>query len=450
MRKRNLFLTAALEAAAPSSAEVDDIHYTDTLQPKPGVGEGDDVDSSYDLDVDGEVGEGSPFAEFDEIDVVAESQETTLALESLSASAHRFMAYASALEEIASTIEAGAENGETVSPTTAALLTTALDGAGIGEPLSETVALESFDFSSSVATENFVDDLKERAKKVASAIASFAKKAADIVKAKLKRFADWFRKLPKIVEKLEKEIEATEGYVGTNFASEKYEKKAGTGFYAPASSRNISEVVRGTLAEYEKHTALVDGKFFADIKAMERSVNTGTAEEIVNSMNKTLVSLRTVLRDNNDAKYGSSDVFNNLPEKFVVGKLSGMSKNAITLEERDTEGLHGLKIAGPKDLAVLKDVALKAQRAFGSNTDALMFDSFVVTLGNRQNEGELGFINNYKLVAAYRSMAFSCVNAWAWCEASAATALFMNVFRATGWIRASIADSRARRRTEAA
>lgn len=445
--RTNMFLKPALEEAAQSSADLDDIHTLATLQPKPGVGVGEPVESEE--KPDGEVGEDHPFAEFDEIDVVAESQETTLALESIAATANRFLGYASALEEIANTVEDAAAAGNPLEPTAASLLTTAIDGAGIGEPLSEAVALESFSFSHAVATESFIEDVKARAGKVLKAVGEFAKKSWDVMAAKLKRFADYFRSMPKIVAKLEKEIELTEGVAGRNFEDAKLEKKSTERFFAPSSVRSVPEIIKGSMAEYDSITSLLDGKYASDLKSLERIVNDGSAEEVIGGMNKMLASIKAVLKQSNDSKYSTFDVINNLPEKFQLGKTSGMLANAVTWESRKIGYDGTLKVAGAKDLAAIKELAVKAERVINASIDKQMTGKFFVTYGSRTNSKELGFWDNAKLVATYRSLCFSAVHAWAWSEVSAAQGLYLNMFAATAWVRASIAEARAQKRAAA-
>ena len=113
MTKRNFFTaalaasagTAALESGDPAPVGVAAV-FTEqqNLQPKPGVGEEKGGEASLDdVKADKAYGEDADIADHDEIDTVAESQEHTLALEHLAATAMRFCRMGAALEEIAET-----------------------------------------------------------------------------------------------------------------------------------------------------------------------------------------------------------------------------------------------------------------------------------------------------------------------------------------------------------
>jgi hypothetical protein len=181
--KPNFFTTTALSAGLESSDKPvgpEAIHTQDTLQPKPGFAESKDgEDSLDDLKIAKAYGDDADIADHDEIDTVAESQDHTLALEMLHESIRKFSRYCGALEEIAETAETNLEAGQPMDPTQVSMLTTAIDSSDIGEPLAEGVALESFDFDARVATEGFVETLKDRAGKVRDAIGKFDKRIGE-------------------------------------------------------------------------------------------------------------------------------------------------------------------------------------------------------------------------------------------------------------------------------
>ena len=257
MSKRNFF-TAALESAAADTVEASAVFTQDTMQPKPGVGKDDPVLSEEKPAK--EFGEDHDFADADEIDTVAESQEHTLALEHLFQASMKYCRHAAALEEIAETAEANLAGGNPMDPTTVGMVTTALDSAGIGEPMEESVALEAFEFSRTVATEGFIDAVKDRAEKVWAAAAKFAKKAYEITAQKLKRFADYFRDLPKIYEKLEKEGAGLAANAGKPFQNAKWEKAIQSELYAPASTKTVLDAVSNAASEFKEVTNLAENR----------------------------------------------------------------------------------------------------------------------------------------------------------------------------------------------
>lgn len=445
MSKINMFLRAALEEAA--TVGPDAIHHTDPVAPKPGVGEAEFDDGAKE---EGEFGEEHPVAEHDEIDAVAESQEYTLAIEHLQSTIGRYMRVGAALEEIEEAVQSKLDNGEEMTATDTALVTTAIDAAGVGEPLAEGVALESFAFSGRVATESFMEDVANRAKKVWEAVSKFVKRVFEETRNRMKRFADFFRSMPKIVEKLEKEIEQTQGFEGKNFADSKRESSIQKKFFSPSSVKSPLDVVRNSTTEFDTLIKLVDNKLQGDAQALQRSWATDSPEQVVSSMNKVLATLKNVLSQGaTNAKHSAVIMEVNLPERFTLDGANGMAGTKATYNDGKQEFDASLKIASSKDLTVLKEVALRADRVITSVIDDLFDDTFILPYKGRSSSSSDADAKQMRdLTAKYRSLLQIVVDVWCGVVFGAAQGLFYNTFVATGWVRASIAEARAMRSAE--
>jgi hypothetical protein len=445
------FFTAALES--DSTVGVDAIHTQETLQPKPGFGEDKslEVQSDDDLKVAKAFGEDHDFADHDEIDTVAESQEHTLALEHLQATALRFCRMGAALEEIAETVETNLEAGVPMDPTQVAMVTTALDAAGVGEPLEESVALESFGFDANVATEGFVETIKERAKKVWAAVSKFAKKAWEVTLQKLKRFADYFRGLPSIYAKLEKE--GTMLTTSKPFQNAKWEKAVQDGLYAPASTKTVIAAIDNALAEYREVSRIVDGKLASDLKSLKSAWRGEKAETVVAVMNKVLASVRPLSEMNGTRfKHASSMVEVNLPTGVTLQNTGGLEGANVSYEDGMREFSAGVKTATVADIKHLKQSAETAanalnlawsnyQDAWKSDEEAEMADFFTYLErgGFSDEKGEVA----RKLLTKYTNLMRVVTDLTNAAVYSTADGLHSNHRVATRWIRFSIAEAKA-------
>ena len=449
--KRNFF-TAALESEVQGTVGVADvITEQQDLQPKPGVGEDKAGEPSLDdVKVDKAVGEDAEIAAADEIDTVAESQEHTLALEHLQAVTMRFCRMGAALEEIAETAEANLAAGQPMDPATVTMVTTAVDAAGIGEPLAEQVATESFEFSANVATEGFIDAVKERAEKVWAAVAKFFKKAIDLTVEKLKRFADYFRNLIKIYEKLEKDSELLAGNAGKPFQSAKYEKDLHDRIYAPSSTKTVVAAVDAAAAEYAQVMNLADVKLQADIRALNNSWATDKPETVVAAMNKVLATAKQ-LADMGRTKFMHSSVAVevNLPERFTLDGTGGLEGTNVVWDE----GMHsfsaGVKTASVADLKHLKSSAVAAESAFDSMiTELFAGDTFDMKWKQRGSfdAKEDDKVQARKLLNKYVNLLRVMADLMGGCIFGAAAGVWENHFSASKWVRYSVAEAKAAKR----
>lgn len=438
--KKNIFLSAALEELGESKS-LSEVHHNETLQPKPGL---DKHEFDENCEVTAEVGEEHPIAEHDEIDTVAESQEHTLALEHLSALVRRYSAHAAALETIQEQLEAKLENDEELSPADAVMIAGAVDAAGIGEPMATGIAQESFQFDARVATEGFVEELKDRVSKVWTAVAKFMKRVFEEARARMKRFADYFRALPGIVSALEKEIAQTEGFAGRPFENKKREEKIKKSFIAPASSKNPLDVVRGAMEEFDALSKVVDNRLRGDVQGLQRSWGSDDARGVVAQMNRVLNTIKQVLNQGStNAKFSSMVCEVNLPEKFTLEGGNGMEGTKVVFNDAVSKFSSDLKIAGAKELAALRENAVRADRAMNSVLDDLFDNDFSFNFKSRNNFGELDEKQARDLVNKYRSLLQVTVDIWAGVILGAAHGLYYNFFATTGWVRASVQEARA-------
>lgn len=461
MKRRNFF-TAALEAQA-DTVDIADVTELSTLQPKPGVGEDKGGEPSLDdVKVDKEFGEDALIAEHDEIDTVAESQEHTLALEHLQASAQRFCRMAAALEEIAEQAEASLEpteagegrpaaDGEGLTPETVQLLTTAIDAGGVGEPLQESVALEAFGFDQRIATEGFIDAVKDRAEKVWAAVAKFARKAFEITGQKLKRFADYFRSLPGIYAKLEKEGEILNGHAGKPFQNAKWEKTVQERFFAPASTKSPIAAVDNAGAEFDEVIKLVENKLFGEMRALSSSWATDKPEQVVAAMNKCLGTARGLqAMGESRFQHSSVKVEVNLPERVTIDNTGGLEGTRAVFEEGQMNFSAGIRTASVADIKHLKDTAVRADRAITSAIDSLFDADFEPKYKSRSSYDKDDREVARKLLSKYSNLMRVLADLSAGCVFGAAHGYYFNHFGATRWIRFSIAEAKAAKREGAA
>lgn len=449
--KRNFF-TAALESNVSGTVGVDAIHVDQDLQPKPGVGTDDDVPSEDKPKK--EFGEDHPFAKADEIDTVAESQEHTLALEHLQSAAMKYCRMAAALEEIAETAEVNLTEGVTMEPSAVAMVTTAIDAAGIGEPMEQAVALESFDFSAKVATEGFVDALKDRSKKVWAAAAKFAKKAWEVTTQKLKRFADFFRSLPSTYAKLEKEGEILNSYGSKAFQNAKWEKSVQDGLCAPSSTKTVLAAAANALAEFDEVNKLVNGRVATEMAGMKGAWRTEKAESVVAQMNKLLTAVRPLAETGHTRfKHASTMIEVNLPERVSTSSTGGLESTSVTYEKADHGFSAGIKTATMADIKTLKTSADRAanamnaawspyvQSAYNQDQDADMAAFFIgMDRGSFSDESR---DTARKLLVKYTNLlrlVNDLVNSAVFATADGA---YTNHYVATRWIRFSIAEAKA-------
>jgi hypothetical protein len=442
--KRNAFI-AALESEVPGTVGPEDVTNQSTLQPKPGVGEEKGGEPSLDdVKAKKEFGEEHDIADHDEIDTVAESQEHTLALEHLQAAAVRFCRMGAALEEIAETAAAQLDAGQPMTPETVAMVTTGLDAAGIGEPLEESVALESFGFDAKIATESFIEAIKDRAQQVWAAVAKFAKKAFEVTAQKMKRFADYFRSLPSVYAKLEKEGEILASNAGKPFQNAKWEKALQDRFYAPASTKSPVAAVDNALSEFDEITKLVDVKLAGDIRGLSSSWSTDKPEQVVAAMNKCLATARLLTEMGASRfKHSSVKVEVNLPERVTLDGTGGLEGTRVVFEEGTSDFSAGIRTATVADIKHLKDSAVKADRAFTAIWDAFGALDFEPKYKARSNYGSDDREVARKLLVKYSNLMRVLCDLMAGCAYGAADGVYSNHYSATKWIRFSIAEAKA-------
>lgn len=443
--RKNIF-TAALESQSEQPIDVATIiqETQQDFQPKPGFKEDGDEPSAE--KVTKAIGDDSApsVAEHDEIDTVAESQEHVLALEHLQKVSQRYCRMAAALEEIAEVAEQNLEEGQSMDPTQVAMVTTAIDAGGIGEPMADSVALEAFGMDARVATEGFIDAVKDRAEKVWAAVAKFAKKAVEITHQKLKRFADYFRSLPSIYEKLSKEGEILNTNAGKPFQNSKWEKDLQERACAPSSTKTILDTVSGAAADFKEVTALADGKLHGELRSLNSSWATDKPETVVAQMNKVLAVLKQ-LADTGHGKFkhSAAAVEVNLPERINLEGTSGLEGTSMTWEDTSHEFTAGIKTATYADIAKLKESALHANRAIDSAIDGL-FDGklFEVTYKTRNGYSKDDPKVARQLLSKYTNLMRIAVDISGASLFSVANGYYLNHFNASKWIRYSIAEAK--------
>lgn len=451
MMKRNIF-TAALESEVPGTVGIDAVvTEQQDLQPKPGVGEVKGGEASLDeVKADKEFGEEAAIAEHDEIDAVAESQEHTLALEHLQATAMRFCRLGAALEEIAETAQANLDQGQPMDPETVAMVTTAIDANGIGEPMEGTVATESFEFSATIATEGFIDAIKDRAQKVWNAVAKFFKKAIDLTVEKLKRCGDFFRELVQIYEKLEKEGDILATNAGKPFQSAKYEKALHDALWAPASTKSVVAAVDNAADEYAQVMDLADVKLNAAMRALNNSWATDKPEQVISAMNKVL-TISKMLADMGSSKFmhSSTSVEVNLPERITLDNTGALQGTKVVYGKGVQNFTAGVRTASLADVKHLKASANQATRAFNAvfveNLKGDLFDSPWKQRGMFDAK-EDDKVQARKLLTKYVNLLRITSNLIGNCVWGAAEGFVNNHRTAAKWVRLSVAEAKAAKR----
>lgn len=456
--RKNIFMAGlgvGLEEQVEDTVPVSAIQENVTLQPKVGFAEdkgGEPSEEKPEKEL-GDPGEHS-IAEHDEIDTVAESQEHVLALEHLSKTVMRYSRLATALEEIAETAEQNLADGQVMDPTQVAMLTTAIDSNGIGDPLSESVAVEAFDFSARVATESFVDTLKERATKIWTAVKKFMRKAAEVTHEKLKRFADYFRSLTTIIDKLEKDFPVLEKHGVKPFQNAKWEKDLQDRLCAPSSTKTIPAAIAAAAAEVDQVSKIVNGRLVSDLAGMKAAWRTEKAESVVVQMNKVLANLKQLDGVGvNKYKHASYAVEVNLPERVTLDGTGGLDNLQISYEHGIGDFSAGLKTASVAEIKELKQYAQKAINVLNAAWGNYYEDSW----SDGQDEEMKAFWEYYargefseekksvarKLATKYTNLLRLTSELCNAATFSTADGLYNNIFTATKWARYSVAEAKA-------
>lgn len=446
---RNNFWTAALESN-DGTVGPDAVTEQSTMQPKPGVGKGDAVESEEKPKK--EFGEDHVLTDNDDIDVVAQSQETTIALEMLNDTSERFLRYANAIEEMTDQIEQRLEVNDPLSAGETSLLTTAIDASGVGAPLSENVALESYDFSARVATEGFVDTLKERSGKVQEALGKFAKRMGEEVQSRLSVFSAYFKKYPDTrIAPLKKKIAAVEGVAGRNFEDSKREASIQKKIYAPSSSKNPLAALRDSLAAYDAATSFIDSTVATAFAQMKRTYSTADADKLPTALNKLLGTVSEL-----SAKHSINSKFTTTHVAVAVKTISPENATAIGIKSitrtpAKPDYDNSLKIASVADLNELASLVNKATRVFDTKIDEVYeyalskqnAQNSTVVIGARRIDKTTGTWDQVKLKSAYFGTMHLTLRAISTVEIGLAEAVFRNAAAAADWIAASIAEANA-------
>lgn len=443
-----------LEAQVEDTVPVSAIQENATLQPKVGFkADGEEPSEEKPKAEIGDEGEHS-VADHDEIDTVAESQEHVLALEHLSKTVQRFSRVAAAMEEIAETAEQNLADGQVMDPTQVSMLTTAIDASEIGDPLSESVAVESFGFSPRVATESFIDTLKDRASKIWTAVKKFMRKAADITGEKLKRFADFFRSIGKILDKLEKDYPILEAHGVKPFQNGKWEKSLQDAICAPSSTKTIPAAIAAAAAEVDQVSKIVNGKLVSDLAGMKAAWRTEKPETVVAQMNKVLSGLRQLDGVGvNKYKHASYAVEVNLPERVTLDGTGGLDNLQLSYEHGIGEFSAGIKTASVAEIKALRQFADKATNVlnaawgnyyeddWGDGQDAAMKDFYEYHSRAEHKDDKSGVIR--KLATKYTNLLRLTSELCNAATFSTADGLYTNIFQATRWARYSVAEAKA-------
>jgi hypothetical protein len=463
--KRNIF-TAALESN-DKPVGPDAIHTQQDLQPKPGFGEDKSlaIPSDDDVKATKEFGEEHAFGDHDEIDTVAESQEHTLALEHLHAAVARYSRFANALEELAEQVEGRLEEGNPLEASETAMLTTAVDAAGIGAPLSESVALESFEFSAQVATEGFVETLKERSSKVFEALKKFGNRINEEMKVRYSTLGAALKKYPDArIKPLKKNITAVEGFAGRNFEDSKREKAIQGKIFAPSSVKNPLAALKESLAAYDAAATVMDSRLATAQAQAIRAYSTESADKVVPALNKLLtvlgeLSTKHSVNSNFTAINVSVDVKTITSENATKLSVAGFKRTAAK------GGFdNSLKIASAADLSELESLVAKASRIFDvkvkevtsvlmTMVDAKMNNrSTTIAAGNKMGGGigsrrvsptDNNGWSDLKMMAAYRYTMYATAYTASSVELGLAEGVFRNAIAAADWVAASIAEAKA-------
>jgi hypothetical protein len=453
--KQNFF-TAALAVAALESGDSPvgvSAVFTEQqdLQPKPGVGEIKAGEASLDdVKADKAYGDDAEIADADDIDTVAESQEHTLALEHLQAATMRFCRMGAALEEIAETAQGNLDAGQPMTPTMVSMVTAAVDASGIGEPMADAVATESFEFSASVATEGFIDAVKERAEQVWIAVGKFFKKTIDLAVEKLKRFADYWRNLINIYTKLEKDGELLASNAGKPFQSAKYEKNLHDRIWAPPSTKTVIAAVDNAQAEFAQVMNLADVKLVADIRALNNAWSTDKPETVVAAMNKVLATAKQ-LADMGRTKFmhSSAAIEVNLPDRITLDGTGGLEGTSVVFDNGTNGFSAGIKTATLAELKHLKASAVQAERAVSSMLgDLFAGDLFAMKWKTRSSfdAKEDDKVQARKLLNKYSNLLRVTSELMGGCVFGASAGYYQNHFSASKWVRFSIAEAKAANR----
>lgn len=464
--KPNFFTASALNAALESEqVGPDAIHTQDTLQPKPGFTENKEgEDSLDDLKIAKEYGEDHPFAKADEIDTVAESQDHTLALEMLHESVRKFSQYCGALEEIAETVETNLEAGQPMEPSQVAMLTTAIDASGVGEPLAEGVALESFGFDARVATEGFVETLKERAGKVKAAIAKFVKRIVEETKIRFGQFSTAMNGFSKgAIKDLRKNKGQLQGFSGRNFENSKAEKKIQSRIVAPSSAKNPVAALKESLAAFEAAASVVDTRMTSAVAQAVRSWSTDSFDKIPAALNRVLETAAEL-----SSKHSVNSKYTTIKVEVETKKVTAENASKLAVDKMTRTSMSGsfdnsLKVASATELDEADAAILKAARIFNSKmVDALSFASDLLDIATRDNakihavSGAAGKMSGFgtrsmhegsgwdlfKIGAAYRYAMYTCSYVASSVEIGLAEAVYRNASACVAWGQASIAEAK--------
>lgn len=453
------FFTAALESVSDKPVGVDDIHTQTTLQPaKLGFREeGEEPSEEKPTKVIGL--KSTEISEHDEIDTVAESQEHTLALEHLHGNIQRLMRFSNGLEELAEQVEDRVEAGGALGPEETAMLTTAVDASGIGAPMADSVALESFEFSPTVATEAFVEDLKDRAGKVKAAVAKFIKRSGDEMQARAGVIAATFKKYPdKRVAPLKKKIGAVEGVAGRNFEDSAREKAIQSKIYASSSSKTPLAALKDALAAYDAAGSFIDSRVVSSIAQMNRTYTNEALDKFPAAASKVLSAVSELCN-----KYSTNSPYSTFNVSVEVKTITpdnaskvGFDSVKRTVSKPSYD--NSLKIASAADLAELETLVAKASRVFQGKTNQYFSDLYNFL----NSDSKIGWLaldssaalrgkvkggdsmwSETKAVFAYRGTLYSASRAVSLVEMGLAEAVLRNALAAADWIAASIAEANA-------
>ena len=166
--------------------------------------------------------EATPEVDLNEVDEAidsaaeeeAEGEATAVAMEAFHATMGRMMRSCIALEELAEQVEGTLDNdGEGIDQEEAIKIETALAASGLDNPQSE-VALESFGFSTRIATESFAESIKERASSIWESVSKAFMKAATAVRQRLTSAGDFWRNSSAVLKSLSEKSEVLNNVKG--------------------------------------------------------------------------------------------------------------------------------------------------------------------------------------------------------------------------------------------
>jgi hypothetical protein len=409
-----------------------------------------DEPSSDELVVEEDFGTDEYF-EDENIDAVTFLQEHVIATESLFSSIARFARVGAALENLSEDLQAKAEEGG-IDAATAVMLTEAVDSAGVGDDLGEQVATESFHFDQRVATESLAETFATRAKSVFDAIGKFMKGVYSTVRKNMTRFADNFRAVHSIFEKVLKESgDLLDKYAGKSFEDAKREKAITKALFAPSSVKTILAVLQEGEKEVIDNYEHFEDKVFLAYEKLSRVYATGSPTDTIKQMNTLLGNLKSMLSNGKTkGRFSAHNFEAQLPERYEQSGTQGSSIAGVEWHSGNKDFDASLKIASSKEIRALMALAKRAQAYYSHAFDTAVGGNYETKLSRRQDgiDDNTSRVDMRSLSTKYRALAFYTVQFWANTTWSYGMGHAINADIAGKWVRQSAFEAKRLAREE--